>query len=60
MVAIAVAHITVGGLTAMPNVRKKNVFISARNHEPDSFSEFPDNHKRRPLAEVVPHSKLLI
>jgi hypothetical protein len=59
-VAIAVAQITVGGLTAMPNVREKDVSISARNHEPDSYSQFPDNYERRPLAEVVPHPKLLV
>jgi hypothetical protein len=59
-VAIAVALITVRGLTAMPNVREKDVSISARNHEPDSFSQFHDNHERRPLAEVVPHPKLSV
>jgi hypothetical protein len=59
-VAIAVAQITVGGLTAMPNVREKDISISARNHEPDSFSQFPDNHERRPLAEVVSQPKLLV
>jgi hypothetical protein len=59
-VAIAVAQITVGGLTPMPNVRGKYVSISARNHELDSFSQFLDNHERRPVAEVMPHPKLLV
>jgi hypothetical protein len=59
-VAIVVAQITVGGLTAMPNVREKDVSISARNHEPHSFSQYLDNHERRPLAEVFPHPKLLV
>jgi hypothetical protein len=58
--AIAVAQINVGGMTAMPNVRGKYVSISARNHEPDSFSQFLDNHKRRPVVEEVPHPKLLV
>jgi hypothetical protein len=44
----------------MPNVREKDVSISARNHELDSFSQFLDNHERRPIAEEVPHSKLLV
>jgi hypothetical protein len=52
-VAMAVAHITIGRLTAMPNVKEKDVSISARNHEPDSFSQFLDNHERRPIAEEV-------
>jgi hypothetical protein len=59
-VAIVVAQITGRGLTAMPNMREKDVSISARNHEPDSFSQFPNNHERRPQAEVVPDPKLLV
>jgi hypothetical protein len=58
--ASAVAQITVGGLAAMPNVREKDVSISAWNHEPDSFSQFLDNHERRPVAEVMPHPTLLV
>jgi hypothetical protein len=58
-VAIVVAQITVGGLTAMPNVNEKDVSISARNHEPDSFSQFLD-HERMPMAEGMPHLKLLV
>ncbi len=50
-VALAVAM-------AMPNVREKDVSISARNHEPDSFVQYVGTHERRPF--VVPHPKLLI
>jgi hypothetical protein len=41
-------------LTAMPNVREKDVSISARNHDPDSFAQFPWNHNHRPLTETIP------
>jgi hypothetical protein len=56
----------------MPNVREKDVYISARNHEPDLFAKFPLHHDRRPrtetstLAETGPletsvsHPKLLL
>jgi hypothetical protein len=37
-VATAVAQLTMGIQTAMPNVREKIVSISARNHEPESFT----------------------
>jgi hypothetical protein len=57
-VAVAVAQITIGRLTAMPNVREKDISISAKNHEPDSFSQFMDNHERGPIVEEVPHPKL--
>jgi hypothetical protein len=33
-------------LAAMPNIREKDVSISARNHEPDSFEQFVDTHDR--------------
>jgi hypothetical protein len=59
-VAMAVAQLAIGSLTAMPNVKEKDVSISARNHEPDSFSQFFDNQERRPIAEEVPHPKFLI
>jgi hypothetical protein len=59
-VAMAVAQITIEKLTAMPYVREKAVSISAKNHEPDSFSMFLDNHERRRIAEEVPHPKLLV
>jgi hypothetical protein len=65
-VAMEVAEVNVkreafGGLslTAMPNVREKDISILAHNHEPDSFIQFPDNHERRPLAEIEAHPKSL-
>jgi hypothetical protein len=66
-VAIAVAQVNikreaVGGLSliAMPNVREKDISILARYHEPASFSQFFDNHERRPLVEMVATPKLLL
>jgi hypothetical protein len=64
---MAVAEVNVkreafGGLslTAMPNVREKDVSISIRNHEPNSFIQFPDNYERRPLAVIEAHPKSLL
>jgi hypothetical protein len=59
-VTIAVAHLTMGIHTAMPNVREKDVSISARNHELKSFTQFLDNHERRPLSEKAPPPKSLV
>jgi hypothetical protein len=47
-------------MAAMPSVHKKDVSISARNHEPDSLTQFADNHERRPLAETEPPSKFAL
>ncbi len=48
-------------LAAMPNVREKDVSISARNHEPASFEQHADTHDRRPLPDAPPppNSELL-
>ena len=45
----------------MPNVREKDVSISARNHEPASFEQHADTHDRRPLPDAppTPNSELL-
>jgi hypothetical protein len=43
-------------MAAMPKFREKDVSISARNHEPDSFEQFKDNHDRRPLPDSRPDS----
>ena len=59
-VATAVAQLTMGIQTAMPNVREMDVSISARNHEPESFTQFLDNHERRPLSEKEPPPKSLV
>jgi hypothetical protein len=45
-------------MAAMPNVREKDVSISPRNHEPDSFQQYKDNHDRRPLPDSPPPTKL--
>ena len=46
---------------AMPNVREKDVSISARNHEPASFEQHADTHDRKPLPDSPPppNSELL-
>jgi hypothetical protein len=49
-VVTTVAQLTMGSLTAMPNIREKDVSISARNHNPESFTQFLDNHERWPIA----------
>jgi hypothetical protein len=59
-VATAMAQLTMGSLTAMPIIREKDVSISARNYKPESFTQFLDNHERRPIAEIAPHPKSLI
>ena len=48
-------------LAAMPNVRERNVSISARNYEPESFEQYVDTHDRRPLPDTppLPNSELL-
>ncbi len=38
-------------LAAMPNVR--DMSISARNHEPESFCQDDDTHDRRPLSDAL-------
>ncbi len=45
-------------MAAMPNVREKDVSISVRNHEPDSFEQYKDNHDMRPLPDSPPPPKL--
>ncbi len=48
-------------LAAMPNVREKDMSISARNHEPESFEQYVDTHDSRPLPDAPPppNSELL-
>ena len=41
-------------LAAMPNVREKDMSISARSHEPESFGQYWDTHDRRPLPDAPP------